>query len=164
MNKQSITRLVRNVLLSTAVLLVLFLGGGLGYTWYSGQNASEPISIVPVSVSAAPVPMTPPKPTPNTFVSASVQSLTSPVTPGSGAEVTVRTLRDAKCSITVVYDKVASTDSGLVPKAADEYGMVGWTWTVGSAVPLGKWPVSVKCVNGDKSAVVTADLLVQSQT
>lgn len=163
MNKQSIARLVRNVLLSTAVLLVLSVGGGIGYTWYGGQSTSEAIGIVPVSVTAAPAPMAAPAPAPNTLVSASVQSLTSPVTRGSSAEVTVRTLRGSKCSITVIYDKIASTDSGLGPKAADEYGMVSWTWVVGSSVPLGKWPVSAKCVNGNKSAVVTADLLVQSQ-
>ncbi len=75
--------------------------------------------------------------------------------------MTVKTNAAAACNIKVVYDKTASTDSGLIAKVADEYGMVSWGWTVEPSVPLGKWPVKVTCANAKHSAVVQSDLVVE---
>jgi len=104
------------------------------------------------------------KPDPNNPSSASIQMFTSSVAPGSNASITVRTNPEAKCTIKVEYNKVPSTDSGLVPKVADEYGIVSWAWTVEEEVPLGKWPVKVTCVHNKRSAVVQGDLMVVKQT
>lgn len=115
---------LRNMIISFAVLLVLFVGGGVAYTWYMGQSSVEASAVVE-PVLPKPRVTTPTKHTQsaNARVSASVQSMTSSVAPGSNASITVRTNPDAKCTISVIYDKTASVDSGLTPKTADEYGI-----------------------------------------
>lgn len=151
--------------ISIVSLLVVFVGGGVAYTWYMGQQVPEsPAAIAaPVEARTAPV-IKPVKPAANAPVSASVQNLTSPVAPGANASLTIRTRPEAKCNITVEYDKVASTDSGLSAKVADDFGMVSWTWTVEDTAAIGKWPVKVLCVYKDKSAAVQADLEVKPQS
>jgi hypothetical protein len=147
---------------SIMILLVLFVGGGIVYTWYVGQHSNQnisPPSETPAETQTVPI-AKPIKPAPNANVGASVQMLTSPVAPGSNASINVKTTPTANCKILVEYNKVASKDSGLVPKTADEYGVISWTWTVESTVPVGKWPVKVTCEYNGKSAVVQGDLQV----
>lgn len=96
----------------------------------------------------------------NAPVGASVQLLTSPVAPGSNASITIKTLPITNCTISVVYDKTASKDSGLAAKISDEFGSITWAWTVEPTVPVGKWPVTVTCARGKKSGVVIGDLVV----
>jgi hypothetical protein len=148
--KLRVPKSIVRTLMSVVVLLVLMVGAGVGYVWYMGQH---PPHVQADETSVA-------KPSPNAKESAAVQSLTSPVAPGDNASVAVRTLPDSACTITVVYDKTASKDSGLGQKTADEYGLVSWTWTVEAAVPLGKWPVTVTCAYNNKTAVVQGDLVV----
>lgn len=162
--KARITIFIRNTLVSIGVLLVVFLGGGAAYTWYMGEYGTvnstaiaAPAEVIPPST------VKPKKPAADAPVGASIQMLTSPITPGSNASVSVKTNAESKCTITVEYNKVASTDSGLKPRLADDFGMVSWAWTVEESVPLGKWPVTVTCVYGDKSAVVKGDLVVAKQ-
>lgn len=156
-----IGKLIRNILISIGALLVLAIAGGVAYTWYVGQAGVENTSAVaaPVEVQSV-TPLQHVQPASNAKIGASVQSLTSPVAPGSNVSLTIKTLPDAECTITVVYNKVASTDSGLSMKIADEFGMASWTWTVEESVPLGTWPAKVTCVLGKQSAVVQADLVV----
>lgn len=153
---------VRNACISAAVLLVLLVGGGVAYTYFMGpdgtQLGAQAASVVTSPEAGAPKPV---KPAPNAKESASVQSITSPVTPGSNTSIIVKSNAGSKCSVAVVYGTTPSTDSGLTPKVADEYGNVSWTWTVGSSVPLGTWPVTVTCVYNTRSAVVKGDLVVQ---
>ncbi|NCQ54198.1 hypothetical protein COV88_00195 [Candidatus Saccharibacteria bacterium CG11_big_fil_rev_8_21_14_0_20_41_19] len=156
-------RSIRNILISAVVLLVLFVGAGIGYTWYMGQNTSPGTASVVENKSTEPVVVKQTLPAANTPESASVQSLVSPVLSGSNSTITVRTKADSICKISVIYDKTASTDSGLYNKTADEYGMVSWSWKIEDSVPLGKWPVSVTCTHNKKSAVVVGDLKVVSQ-
>jgi hypothetical protein len=159
--KSRIVRLIRNTLISTVVLGVVVLGAGIAYTWYNGQQ--------PVATSqaiATPVDPTPPatikaiKPAANAPVSASVQLLTSPVAPGENVSMSVKTVPTATCTIKVTYNKIPSTDSGLVAKTADEFGMVSWTWTVGTSIPHGTWPAIVTCIYNHRSAVVQGDVVV----
>jgi len=160
MMKARIVKVIRNILISALVLVVLFVGAGLVYTWYMGQNTTPVAEAVTENKSTAPVLIKPTKPGADTPESASVQSLVSPVLPGSNTTITVRTKQYSICRISVIYDKTTSTDSGLYNKTADEYGMVSWSWTVEDSVPLGKWPVSVTCTFDKKSAVVVGDLKV----
>lgn len=147
--------------LSIFVLLVLAVGAGIGYIWYTGQQAPAGTAIQePVAAPAAPKGPQARVPSPDAPVSASIQNLTTPVAPGDNASVSVRTTPTANCVIVVKYDDQQSSDSGLSPKAADEFGLLSWTWTVDEAAPLGTWPVEVTCVFGDKSAVVKGDLEV----
>lgn len=155
---------VRNIIITVVVLLVLFIGGGVGYTWYMGKNSKVEIA----SVSEQADPLLDPvvgkrKMAPDAAVNVSVQTLTSPLEPGMNALITIKTNPEAKCTIKVIYDKTPSTDSGLVEKIADEYGVVNWTWTVEQTAPLGVWPVTVTCANEKKSGVVSADLKLEKK-
>lgn len=152
---------LRNILISVAVLLAIFVSAGVAYTWYMGQDGNvDPAAIAdPVKTRTTNV-IKHTKSAPGAKVGASVHMITSPVKPGMNASITVRTNSDATCTIKVVYDKIASTDSGLGPKVADEYGMVSWTWTVEASVPIGKWPATVTCAIGEQSGVTIGDLVV----
>jgi hypothetical protein len=160
-SRKRILKFVRNVLLSIAVLAVVIVGAGVAYTWYTGQHTVEAVA-APVDETppvSAPV-IKPPNPAPNAKVGASVQMITSPVAPGANASITVKTNPTSECTIKVVYDTIISTDSGLSPKTADEYGIVSWTWTVEESVPVGKWPVKVTCAYNKNSAMVQGDLKI----
>jgi hypothetical protein len=150
--------------ISVVVILVVVVGGGLLYTWLMGQTPPpEPPAVEGVQeIKRNPLPQ-PKKPDPNAPVGVAVQSLTSPVTPGTNVALTIRTTAEADCTIVVKYDEKESKDSGLVPKKADEYGMVSWTWTVDESVPLGTWPADVTCAYGKKSGMVRADLEVKDE-
>lgn len=157
-----VMRAVRNTIIGIVVLLVVLVGGGFAYTYFLGPEGAE--SAVPeeeTTITAAAQPVEPRKPAANARPSASIQSLTSPVAPGANASVIARTVPGSKCTVKVEYGGVASTDSGLAPKPADEFGTVTWTWTVGKSVPLGTWPVTITCAYNDKPAVVKGELLVE---
>ena len=61
-----------------------------------------------------------------------VESLTSPASPGSTAELTIRTSPGADCSIAVNYKSGPSHAAGLGPQAAGSDGTATWRWNVGS--------------------------------
>lgn len=160
MAKKRALRFIRNLVISIVVLLIVFVGAGVAYTWYVGQQKVVPVSVEEDATSTEPVTTTRPSIDPKAPESASIQSLTSPITPGTNVSVVVKTNPGSWCTIKAVYNKVPSKDSGLYGKASDEYGSVSWTWTVESTVPVGKWPVTVTCVRNEKSAVVVGDLIV----
>lgn len=147
-------------------LLLVIVAGGLGvlYVWYIGQDDSDVAVKAPVAASTPDLFAEPSAPAPDARVGVSIQTITSPISPGSNASVTIHTLPTADCSITVNYNSVASKDSGLVPRQADKYGAASWAWTVGADVPPGKWPVTVTCSYNKKSAVVVGDLVVVKDT
>ncbi len=140
------------------ILAVVLVSAGVIYTWYNGKYGEQP-KVVSVMKKPA-TSKGPTKPSPVSKVNASVQTITSPIAPGENASITVRTNADAKCTIKVEYDKIAAKDSGLVPKTADEFGMVTWAWTVPVAAPIGKWPVTVTCANLKNSGMVIGYLMV----
>jgi hypothetical protein len=74
----------------------------------------------------------------------SLVRVTSPVSPGSYATLTVRVSRPARCSITVVYYSGPSEARGLYPKRSSG-GKVSWTWKVGTRTTAGRWPIRVNC-------------------
>jgi hypothetical protein len=164
--RSKIIKSIRNTALWIGALLVVALGGGVAYTWYMGQQSvtlstadETPTNEIAEPVSAAKHIVV----DPNAKASASIGMLTSPVTPGMNASVDVTTNPNAECTISVIYDNVASKDSGLAPKTADDHGIVSWTWTVDSSVPYGTWPVKVTCMINKKSAVVEGKLVVAKQ-
>lgn len=150
------------IIASAVILLVVAAGAGFGYSWYMSQHSDDNLQAFqqPVKATGGAQVSKRPKIPDTAQIGASVQTITSPVMPGSNASIMVKTNPDANCAISVVYDKTASKDSGLVAKKADEYGLVEWTWTVESTVPLGNWPVKVTCANKKNSAVVENDLRV----
>ena len=161
--KSRVFKKVRNIFIAAFIIILILFAIGVAYTWYSGRTT------VPIQASNDTTTETPPSQlrrtdiSPNAAVSASIQSLESPVAPGQNSSVIVKTNPGAWCTITVLYNKVASKDSGLTGKTSDEYGSVSWSWTVESSVPIGKWPVTVICVRNVKSAVVIGDLEIKQQ-
>lgn len=161
-DKTRVLKSLRNIAISMVILLLVVVGGGVAYTWYVGQDTTDDTTMI-----AAPIAPTPPavikptKPAADAKQSAAVQILTSPVAPGSNASITVKTNAESDCTIVVEYNEVPSTDSGLAPKSADEFGIVSWTWTVEEATPLGTWPVDVTCAFNEQSAMVRGNLVVE---
>lgn len=154
---------MRNAVISTVALLVVTAGLGVGYVWYSGQQEVPQAAVAaPVAPVVAPV-VKPPKLSANAPVSASIQMMNSSVRPGENVSLTVRTLPAVSCTIEAIYNEVKSTDSGLVVKKADDFGIVSWSWTVEENVPAGTWPVNVTCASKGRSAVVRGDLVVKPQ-
>src|SRR3990172_8035631 len=66
-----------------------------------------------------------------------IVSLTSPVSPGDDASITIQTAPNASCSITVIYKSGPSRARGLFPQSADSRGRVAWTWRVGTRTTPG---------------------------
>jgi hypothetical protein len=162
-NKKRIGKLIRNIIIAVVVMLVLFIGVGVAYVWISAHTQPPVSTVAPPDTNPTPV-IKHVEASANVPEGASVQSITSPVIPGDNASVIVKTNPGSWCTITVVYDKTASTDSGLKGKTADEFGSVSWTWTVSRSATLGKWPVTITCLRNKLSAVVVGDLVVQKTT
>jgi hypothetical protein len=102
-------------------------------------------TLVPADTDT-PEPTNAPLPTATTAGAAPSQelvSLTSPVSPGAYATISVRTNPGASCSITVYYKSGPSKAQGLTPGAADDKGLCSWTWKVGPRTTPGTWSISV---------------------
>ena len=126
--KGRIRKFIRKASISSAIILVILVVSGLIYTWYMGQNVAMSAIASPVTTTDDYVGIKVVKPAENVPESASIQSFSTPILSGSNAAITVRTKPDSICKISVIYNEIASVDSGLVDKTADEYGMVSWSW------------------------------------
>ena len=140
-------------------LFVVAILGGVVYTWYVGTYQ-------PVARQATPAPrkqiqIRPPAISQTARIGVSVQTVTTPVKLGDNASITIRTNRDASCSIEVEYDGKKATDSGLKPIKSDEFGTGTWSWTVEKNRPKGTWPIEVTCKNKKNSAVVASNFVVE---
>lgn len=140
-------------------LLVLGVIVGLLYVWYNGQTSTVTITKPTPKYTNTPKPAV--KVADNQPVGVSITALTSPVAPGSNSSVQISTLPQAACSVEVLYNGAKSGDTGLVPKIADEYGSLSWSWKVDLGVPKGKWPVNITCARNEKSGYVRGDLIVE---
>ena len=129
MQHKQVLRRIRNILISIAVLLVIFAGIGMIYTFYASQANTAPSVSKPES-TLRPNTVKHTKLANNVPASASIQSLTTPVMPGDNASISVKGNPGSTCSIKFEYNKVASVDSGLVTKLTDDFGVVIWAWTL----------------------------------
>jgi hypothetical protein len=151
---------IRNISISIGVLLVLSVGAGVAYTWYMSQNDIAPVVLRPTTTLNN-GPLKHAKIAANAPANASIQSLSSPVMPGTNAAVTVKGNPGSSCVIKVEYNNIPSNDAGLkLTKVLDEFGVATWSWTVESTVPEGKWPVTITCMYDTRSAIVIGDLIV----
>jgi hypothetical protein len=89
-----------------------------------------------------------------------VISLTSPVSHGNAANLSVRTAPGAECTITVTYKSGPSRARGLVPNTAGDDGIVSWTWIVGTRTTPGKWPITVACSAGGRQGTLETAFIV----
>ncbi len=134
----------KKIVISALLLVVLFFILGFVYVFIGDGSSSKLTQVKAINVHYATV-KPPPKPSPNTPVGVALEALDSPVAPGSNTSMIITTTPTAKCDITVSYDGRKSTDSGLVPKTADAYGSITWSWTVPQNTPSGNWPIYVAC-------------------
>jgi len=153
-------RKARNVSISVFVLLLLLVGAGVVYTYFMGGKGIQNVAAVSAptqTVNSLPKPV---QPAANAPEGVALTAFSNPIAPGQNSMMQVRTLPGSTCSITVTYGAVVSTDSGLVQKIADDYGGVGWSWTVPENVPDGKYPVKVTCTYKGRSGVYQDNLVV----
>ena len=144
-------------------LLILVVLGLVLVIWIIWQNGQKTVDVEPLPAKETPKIVEAPKPDPTGPVGVSTQVFTSPVQQGGNASLAIRTRPEAACSITVTYDNEISKDAGLLPKPADECGVVQWTWTVESSRPVGKWPVDVTCGLGKESGYHREELVVTAK-
>jgi len=69
-------------------------------------------------------------------------SVTSPISHGSYATLTVSVTPTATCSPAVYYRSGRSRAAGLYPKRG---ARISWTWKVGTRTTPGRWPIIVSC-------------------
>jgi hypothetical protein len=159
-NQGKTKKRAKRIFISIFLVLLLLIIAALAYTWYMGQFKPPPADEAPRPRQTS----TFPKPTAvvdeNAKVGVSSQMFTDKVVIGQNATISIKTNPLAACSITVEYNKEKSTDSGLVPKKADDYGVARWGWTVETSRPVGKWPVTVTCANAKNSGVLILDMNV----
>ncbi|MFZ1258561.1 MAG: hypothetical protein WAQ25_03770 [Candidatus Saccharimonas sp.] len=153
--KKAVTR----VIVILVVILLILLIAILIYVWLTSNNSN--VQVVNQTPKASPVIRSPGPIAQNQKVGVYITSLTTPIASGNTASVTIRTLPQAACSIDVVYNGLKSVDTGLVPKDADEYGVVRWNWHVEKGQPKGKWPVNITCAKNGSSGYMRGDLVIE---
>ena len=155
-----VPRTVRNTLISVVMMVVLFVVVATIYVLVADRNAKTPAPPKSNQASQKASPLNPVAPAANAPEGVALQSLITPVMAGQNTTLQALTNPGSTCTITAVYNNVASHDSGLAPKTADAYGLVSWTWTVDSTAPVGTWPATVTCVYHGRSGVLIGNLQV----
>ena len=150
----------KRIAISALVLLLLLLGAGVAYTWYTGQSGPTQAVKPHTTAESAATTIKPTAPSADTQESAAVEFISSPVAPGGNASINVKTVATSACTISVTYNNVPANSPDLGPQTADDFGNVIWNWTVPASAPTGTWPVKVTCTRGSKSAVVQDNLVV----
>jgi hypothetical protein len=149
------------------VLLVLAIGVGLLYVWLMGLQSKPSTTTTTSETTKQPAFLTPHKLPDNVQIGSSIQSLSSPISPGDNASLTVRTTESAVCAVKIIHlddfqkELARVTDSGLVDKTADDFGMVTWTWTMPSDAAIAKWTADIFCTRGDKSTHSVGEIVVK---
>lgn len=158
-------RTARRITVAAVVLLVLLIAGAVFYVWYMGKRPDETALSTPIDTTSAAPKIKTHTPPPDAPVGLVQQTFSGTVKSGSNAAISVKTNAGAACTITVKMsdrDKSQLKDSGLVPKVADEFGMVDWSWTVPKGVSSGSWLVEITCANeSGRSGYLKADLIVE---
>ena len=92
--------------------------------------------------------------TPSGSVPLDLIEVTSPVSLGSQAMVTIETIPGAECSIAVSYNSSRSEADGLAPKIAGADGHCSWIWQVDPDTQLGNWRLEIAAsANGQRNVV-----------
>jgi hypothetical protein len=158
--KRRVPKTYRNIIIAVVVLLVIFTASGIGYVLYSERQPAKTAKADVINNDPQASALKPRVPSPKAPENAAVEALLSPVIAGSNTSITVHTNANSTCTISATYNKVVSKDSGLIPKTADDWGNVTWSWTIEKTTPVGTWPVKVICALHGKTAMVIGDLQV----
>lgn len=151
---------LRRTVSAVVILLFLLIIAAVIYVWYMGQHPVQQTAQTIDTSSAAPTikAYTPADDAPVGIVQ---EAFIAQVTPGANASISIKTNPKAACQITVKVNNTPLPDTGLIPKNADEFGLVEWSWTVPKNVLPGKWPVEITCASAaKKSAYYKVDLEV----
>lgn len=158
--RQRHKRTIIRVFITILVLVLLFVVGAIVYVWYMGQKPNEQAVQTIDTRSAAPTIKTY-KPADDAPVGIVQESFTGSAAPGANATISIKTNPGAACQIAVKVNNTPLPDTGLIPKIADEFGIVNWSWSIPANVVPGKWPVEITCANeAKKSAYYKAELVV----
>lgn len=118
-------------------------------TGYKVEMAKQSQARAPPTVATEQTPV--PAPGPLTIA---VVSLTSPVSPGATARLTIKTTPGAASTITVHYKSGASHAAGLGPQNAAGDGTATWQWKVGTRTTPGVWRIAVTAtVDGKRTSL-----------
>lgn len=129
------------------ILLVALIIAAIIYVWYMGKypnQITQPIVTTPAKT------IEPYKPSDDAQVGVSEQSFSGTVTRGSVANISIKTTPGAACQIIVLAPKEILKDTALIPKIADEYGMLDWSWKVPKDISPATWQVDITCANKAK--------------
>lgn len=155
-------RLARRVVIAIVVMIFLFIIAGVIYAWYMGRNAKVIETAAPTTTTQKIEPYVPPA---DAAVAVVLQSITTPIAPGGTATVTIKTNPKAVCQITVKVGDKVFPDNALIPKTADEYGIIQWSWVVPGTSAPGKWSVEMTCANeSGNSGYYKAELEVAARS
>lgn len=160
--QQRSRRTLRRTVVVVFILIFVMVVAGVLYVWYMGQHPVQVTTQKIDTSSAAPTIKTY-TPAPDAPVSIVLQAFSDTVASGSNASISIKTNPKAACQIGVKVNNTPIPDTGLIPKNADEFGLVNWSWTVPKNVVTGTIPVEITCANeAKKSAYYRADLKVTS--
>jgi len=151
---------VKNGLISIIVLLALTFVGSSAYVYYIDLHNKPAVATATVDTSKQLHPIVAVKQDPNAPVGVAIEVISSPIPRGGEALASVKSYPNATCVIKVMYNNVASTETGLESKVADDFGVVSWSWNVSGAVPIGSWPVDITCAHHSKSGYVQGSILI----
>lgn len=93
----------------------------------------------------------------NSTSNISLVSLTSPVSRGNNATISIKGLPNTAYDIDVMYSSGASKASGLEDKTSDSEGNVSWTFKVSSNVKVGTY--EVKITDGENSVSYSLEVI-----
>ena len=162
-DKKLFIRRIRNIIIATLVLLVFVVVAYAAYAWYADSQVP---SIAPVeqtdTVQTAQRPnLTPTTPAPDATVGVSSYSFPSIVAPGDELSISIHTLQDAVCKVTLKHNDIEVKNADLIDKVADLYGNVGWSFKMPVNAEDGKWPTTIICERNTKTGEYSQDIIVK---
>jgi hypothetical protein len=116
------------------------------FDFYHGQTGVAPnaIELHPVLAFRCLTASSTPAPPSSAKGKVKLVLLTSPVSAGSDATLTVAVPNGTSCSIVVSYKSGPSSAAGLYAQRAHA-GHISWTWKVGTRTTPGRWPIDITC-------------------
>lgn len=153
-------KLLKRIGLSALILLIAFVGAGFAEVYFSDQKSASD-NLKPTATALYQQIKPPPAPGPNANVGVAEQAFDNPVNPGSNTSMIIQTTAGAKCTLVETNSSGKQVSSpGLVPKTADAYGSVTWSWYIPKNTIVGDYPVKVTCRLGKNWAVYDDTLTV----
>ena len=160
-DKKLFIRRIRNIIIATITIFILIIAAFAIYGWYMGnQNSPAPITEDTTQVNQNPN-LTPSTPAADANVGVAAYSFPSTASAGEEVSISIHTLQDAVCKISLKFNDAEVKNTELINKVADLYGNVGWKFTMPVNAQAGKWPTTVTCERNTKTGVYSQDIIVK---